>query len=128
MVSVTFLLISFRLTGFQLPAPIVSTGVVLSLWLVSDYAVSAQGFQANYEGKSAQFSNCLELCLHSLMVGCDIWRYADINPGQKCLVQMQFDPLFFRIQITDPLQGCECIFRLSICAQNVCKSLLQQLE
>ncbi|XP_042741140.1 CUB and sushi domain-containing protein 2 [Lagopus leucura] len=38
-----------RLTGFQLPAPIVSTGVVLSLWLVSDYAVSAQGFQANYE-------------------------------------------------------------------------------
>jgi len=53
MVSVTFLLISSRLTGFQLPAPIVSTGVVLSLWLVSDYAVSAQGFQANYEGKSA---------------------------------------------------------------------------
>ncbi|XP_053123530.1 CUB and sushi domain-containing protein 2 isoform X5 [Hemicordylus capensis] len=38
-----------RLTGFQLPPPIVSTGVVLSLWLVSDYAVSAQGFQANYE-------------------------------------------------------------------------------
>lgn len=63
MLSVTFLLISSRLTGFQLPAPIVSTGVVLSLWLVSDYAVSAQGFQANYEGKSAQFSNCLELYL-----------------------------------------------------------------
>uniref|UniRef100_A0A7N4NRF0 CUB and Sushi multiple domains 2 n=1 Tax=Sarcophilus harrisii TaxID=9305 RepID=A0A7N4NRF0_SARHA len=38
-----------RLTGFQLPAPIVSTGVILSLWLVSDYAVSAQGFHANYE-------------------------------------------------------------------------------
>ncbi|XP_072466207.1 CUB and sushi domain-containing protein 2 isoform X2 [Notamacropus eugenii] len=38
-----------RLTGFQLPAPIVSTGIVLSLWLVSDYAVSAQGFHANYE-------------------------------------------------------------------------------
>lgn len=51
MVSVMLLLISSRLTGFQLPAPIVSTGVVLSLWLVSDYAVSAQGFQANYEGK-----------------------------------------------------------------------------
>lgn len=63
-VSVTFLLISSRLTGFQLPAPIVSTGVVLSLWLVSDYAVSAQGFQANYEGKSARFSNCLELYPH----------------------------------------------------------------
>ncbi|XP_029427966.1 CUB and sushi domain-containing protein 2 isoform X2 [Rhinatrema bivittatum] len=38
-----------RLTGFQLPAPIVSTGTVLSLWLVSDYAVSAQGFRATYE-------------------------------------------------------------------------------
>uniref|UniRef100_A0A8C6YHL2 CUB and Sushi multiple domains 2 n=1 Tax=Naja naja TaxID=35670 RepID=A0A8C6YHL2_NAJNA len=38
-----------RLTGFQLPPPIVSTGLVLSLWLVSDYAVSAQGFQATYE-------------------------------------------------------------------------------
>ncbi|XP_055561986.1 CUB and sushi domain-containing protein 1 isoform X1 [Falco cherrug] len=41
------------LTGFQLPAPIVSTGVGLSLWLVSDYAVSAQGFQANYEADDA---------------------------------------------------------------------------
>uniref|UniRef100_A0A8C9LA03 CUB and Sushi multiple domains 2 n=1 Tax=Pavo cristatus TaxID=9049 RepID=A0A8C9LA03_PAVCR len=48
-----------RLTGFQLPAPIVSTGVVLSLWLVSDYAVSAQGFQANYEGKCPMHA-CLE--------------------------------------------------------------------
>ncbi|XP_072836267.2 CUB and sushi domain-containing protein 2 isoform X4 [Pogona vitticeps] len=38
-----------RLTGFQLPPPIVSTGIVLSLWLVSDYAVSAQGFLAHYE-------------------------------------------------------------------------------
>ncbi|KAM6428143.1 CUB and sushi domain-containing protein 2 isoform 2-T3 [Liasis olivaceus] len=42
-----------RLTGFQLPPPIVSTGVVLSLWLVSDYAVSAQGFQATYEADDA---------------------------------------------------------------------------
>ncbi|XP_069079880.1 CUB and sushi domain-containing protein 2 [Pleurodeles waltl] len=38
-----------RLTGFQLPAPIVSTGSLLTLWLVSDYAVSAQGFHASYE-------------------------------------------------------------------------------
>uniref|UniRef100_A0A6I8P0Q8 CUB and Sushi multiple domains 2 n=1 Tax=Ornithorhynchus anatinus TaxID=9258 RepID=A0A6I8P0Q8_ORNAN len=38
-----------RLTGFQLPAPIVSTGATLSLWLVSDYAVSAQGFHGSYE-------------------------------------------------------------------------------
>uniref|UniRef100_A0A8C1UN29 CUB and Sushi multiple domains 2 n=1 Tax=Cyprinus carpio TaxID=7962 RepID=A0A8C1UN29_CYPCA len=35
-----------RLTGFQLPAPIVSTGPRLTLWLLSDYAVSGQGFKA----------------------------------------------------------------------------------
>ncbi|XP_055512126.1 CUB and sushi domain-containing protein 1-like [Leucoraja erinacea] len=40
-----------RLTGFQLPSPIVSSGSVLTLWLISDYAVSAQGFRAVYEGK-----------------------------------------------------------------------------
>uniref|UniRef100_A0A9J8BSB7 CUB and Sushi multiple domains 2 n=1 Tax=Cyprinus carpio carpio TaxID=630221 RepID=A0A9J8BSB7_CYPCA len=38
-----------RLTGFQLPAPIVSTGPRLTLWLLSDYAVSGQGFKAVYE-------------------------------------------------------------------------------
>lgn len=38
-----------RLTGFQLPAPIVSTGSRLTLWLLSDYAVSGQGFKAVYE-------------------------------------------------------------------------------
>uniref|UniRef100_A0A8C6TIS3 CUB and Sushi multiple domains 2 n=1 Tax=Neogobius melanostomus TaxID=47308 RepID=A0A8C6TIS3_9GOBI len=38
-----------RLTGFQLPAPIVSTGSRLTLWLLSDYAVSGQGFKAGYE-------------------------------------------------------------------------------
>lgn len=41
----------YRLTGFQLPSPIVSSGSVLTLWLISDYAVSAQGFRAVYEGK-----------------------------------------------------------------------------
>lgn len=40
-----------RLTGFQLPSPIVSTGSMLTLWLLSDYAVSGQGFKVNYEGK-----------------------------------------------------------------------------
>lgn len=50
-----------RLTGFQLPAPIVSTGPVLSLWLVSDYAVSAQGFQASYEGESRRGWNCTKI-------------------------------------------------------------------
>ncbi|XP_045440840.1 CUB and sushi domain-containing protein 2 isoform X1 [Pipistrellus kuhlii] len=38
-----------RLTGFQLPATIVSTATTLSLHLISDYAVSAQGFRASYE-------------------------------------------------------------------------------
>ncbi|XP_023131571.2 CUB and sushi domain-containing protein 1 [Amphiprion ocellaris] len=38
-----------RLTGFQLPSPIVSTGSRLTLWLLSDYAVSGQGFKAIYE-------------------------------------------------------------------------------
>lgn len=40
-----------RLTGFQLPSPIVSTGSRLTLWLLSDYAVSGQGFKVNYEGE-----------------------------------------------------------------------------
>uniref|UniRef100_A0A9L0I7U5 CUB and Sushi multiple domains 2 n=1 Tax=Equus asinus TaxID=9793 RepID=A0A9L0I7U5_EQUAS len=38
-----------RLTGFQLPATIVSAASTLSLRLISDYAVSAQGFRASYE-------------------------------------------------------------------------------
>uniref|UniRef100_A0A8C6L3G6 CUB and Sushi multiple domains 2 n=1 Tax=Nothobranchius furzeri TaxID=105023 RepID=A0A8C6L3G6_NOTFU len=38
-----------RLTGFQLPSPVVSTGSRLTLWLLSDYAVSGQGFKAVYE-------------------------------------------------------------------------------
>ncbi|XP_051775015.1 CUB and sushi domain-containing protein 1 [Erpetoichthys calabaricus] len=38
-----------RLTGFQLPTPIVSTGPIITLWLLSDYAVSGQGFRAVYE-------------------------------------------------------------------------------
>ncbi|XP_029395556.1 CUB and sushi domain-containing protein 2 isoform X3 [Mus pahari] len=38
-----------RLTGFQLPATIVSAASTLSLSLISDYAVSAQGFRASYE-------------------------------------------------------------------------------
>ncbi|KAA0710448.1 CUB and sushi domain-containing protein 2 [Triplophysa tibetana] len=39
----------FWLTGFQLPSPIVSTGPRITLWLLSDYAVSGQGFKAVYE-------------------------------------------------------------------------------
>ncbi|KAI4591172.1 hypothetical protein MJG53_002221 [Ovis ammon polii x Ovis aries] len=42
------------LTGFQLPATIVSAATTLSLRLISDYAVSAQGFRASYEGVGRQ--------------------------------------------------------------------------
>ena len=42
----------FRLTGFQVPAPVTSTGNVFSLRLTSDFAVSAHGFKLNYEGKA----------------------------------------------------------------------------
>ncbi|KAM4694506.1 CUB and sushi domain-containing protein 1 [Discoglossus pictus] len=38
-----------RLSGFQLPSPIVSTGSILTLWFTTDFAVSAQGFKAVYE-------------------------------------------------------------------------------
>lgn len=48
----SFFLRVCRLTGFRLPPPIVSTGARLTLWLLSDYAVSGQGFKAAYEGKS----------------------------------------------------------------------------
>ncbi|CAL8373174.1 unnamed protein product [Boreogadus saida] len=38
-----------RLTGFQVPSPVTSTGNVFSLRLTSDFAVSAHGFKLNYE-------------------------------------------------------------------------------
>lgn len=40
-----------RLSGFQLPSSIVSTGSLLTLWFTTDFAVSAQGFKAMYEGR-----------------------------------------------------------------------------
>nr|XP_054601138.1 CUB and sushi domain-containing protein 1a [Nothobranchius furzeri] len=40
-----------RLTGFQAPPPVTSTGNVFSLRLTSDFAVSAHGFKLNYEGQ-----------------------------------------------------------------------------
>lgn len=43
---------SFRLTGFQAPPPVTSTGNVFSLRLTSDFAVSAHGFKLNYEGQN----------------------------------------------------------------------------
>ncbi|XP_054992155.1 CUB and sushi domain-containing protein 1 isoform X1 [Sorex araneus] len=38
-----------RLSGFQLPSSIVSSGSILTLWFTTDFAVSAQGFKALYE-------------------------------------------------------------------------------
>ncbi|XP_028834623.1 CUB and sushi domain-containing protein 3-like isoform X3 [Denticeps clupeoides] len=45
-----------RLTGFQVPAPVTSTGPVFSLRLTSDFAVSAHGFKIYYE--ELQSSSC----------------------------------------------------------------------
>uniref|UniRef100_A0AAY4CTR7 CUB and Sushi multiple domains 3a n=1 Tax=Denticeps clupeoides TaxID=299321 RepID=A0AAY4CTR7_9TELE len=45
-----------RLTGFQIPPPITSTGSVFSLRLTSDFAVSAHGFKMYYE--ELQSSSC----------------------------------------------------------------------
>lgn len=42
-----------RLSGFQLPSSIVSTGSILTLCFTTDFAVSAQGFKAIYEGKNS---------------------------------------------------------------------------
>uniref|UniRef100_A0A6Q2YMZ5 CUB and Sushi multiple domains 3a n=1 Tax=Esox lucius TaxID=8010 RepID=A0A6Q2YMZ5_ESOLU len=38
-----------RLTGFQIPPPVTSTGSIFSLRLTSDFAVSAHGFKIAYE-------------------------------------------------------------------------------
>ncbi|XP_067093259.1 CUB and sushi domain-containing protein 3-like [Osmerus mordax] len=38
-----------RLTGFQIPSPVTSTGSIFSLRLTSDFAVSAHGFKIAYE-------------------------------------------------------------------------------
>uniref|UniRef100_A0A8C1SG25 CUB and Sushi multiple domains 3 n=1 Tax=Cyprinus carpio TaxID=7962 RepID=A0A8C1SG25_CYPCA len=45
-----------RLTGFQIPPPVTSTGSVFSLRLTSDFAVSAHGFKIYYE--ELQSSSC----------------------------------------------------------------------
>lgn len=49
----------YRLTGFQVPPPVTSTGNVFSLRLTSDFAVSAHGFKLNYEGQKASACICL---------------------------------------------------------------------
>jgi len=47
-----------RLSGFQLPSSIVSTGSILTLCFTTDFAVSAQGFKAIYEGKNSILKTC----------------------------------------------------------------------
>lgn len=48
-----------RLTGFQVPPPVTSTGSVFSLRLTSDFAVSAHGFKLNYEGQKVSGCICV---------------------------------------------------------------------
>ena len=52
----------FRLSGFQLPSSIVSTGSILTLWFTTDFAVSAQGFRALYEGRPSAVLRTRPLC------------------------------------------------------------------
>lgn len=72
---VFFLLGVYRLTGFRLPPPIVSTGARLTLWLLSDYAVSGQGFKAVYEGRSGMEHVCVLLSHPALIffLFCFVW-------------------------------------------------------
>uniref|UniRef100_A0AAQ4Q019 CUB and Sushi multiple domains 1 n=1 Tax=Gasterosteus aculeatus aculeatus TaxID=481459 RepID=A0AAQ4Q019_GASAC len=44
--------LKMRLSGFMQPSPLVSSGSILALWFTTDFAVSAQGFKAVYEGKA----------------------------------------------------------------------------
>ncbi len=73
--SFIFLLFGlFRLTGFQIPAPVTSTGSVFSLRLTSDFAVSAHGFKIYYEGKDSS-PLCVVLCIVTLY--CHVLRISD---------------------------------------------------
>ncbi|TNN72359.1 CUB and sushi domain-containing protein 1 [Liparis tanakae] len=54
--------IDYNPTGFMLPSPIVSSGSILALWFTTDFAVSAQGFKAVYEGlRKVQWINMASL-------------------------------------------------------------------
>lgn len=71
--STTFMLfnyvhifLKFRLSGFQLPSSVVSTGSILTLWFTTDFAVSAQGFKALYEGRmlTVPYAHPRSRCAH----------------------------------------------------------------
>lgn len=65
----------------MLPSPIVSSGSILALWFTTDFAVSAQGFKAVYEGK--QMRHCSRVCVWVVIV-IDVSEKAVI----KCNLQM----------------------------------------
>lgn len=62
-----------RLSGFMLPSPIVSSGSILALWFTTDFAVSAQGFKAVYEGKAARV----------MTEGCRRWLTVSTSKEQR---------------------------------------------
>lgn len=76
--------LELRLSGFQLPSSVVSTGSVLTLWFTTDFAVSAQGFKALYEGRTLA-----SLCTHSRPGGLAL---ATLDGGFRC----KREPLFHR--------------------------------
>lgn len=57
-----------RLSGFQLPSSIVSTGSILTLCFTTDFAVSAQGFKAIYEGKNSLPTTSSFYLMHAFCV------------------------------------------------------------
>lgn len=59
----------------MLPSPIVSSGSILALWFTTDFAVSAQGFKAVYEGKAACAAAC-DACRGPLMDSLHLGRKA----------------------------------------------------
>ncbi|MXQ80430.1 hypothetical protein E5288_WYG006435 [Bos mutus] len=99
-----------RLTGFQLPATIVSAATTLSLRLISDYAVSAQGFHASYEGVRRQldegedaFSGGQMTCrqaIHSQSLG-RCWS------GAQPILQIRVPVSFYR---KDEIGLSSCVF------------------
>lgn len=66
--TITFVYFTCRLTGFTIPPPVTSSGSIFSLRLTSDFAVSAHGFKAAYEGKenthhhlASRFDTCVKI-------------------------------------------------------------------
>lgn len=65
---ITYAFLLHRLSGFQLPSSIVSTGSILTLCFTTDFAVSAQGFKAIYEGKISFPTRSFFYAMHAFRV------------------------------------------------------------